>query len=68
MGLLFLAFLGAYLPNGMFQDVSIIPMVNVLLLFFGGTIIGLTPWLAPATSSERFDRWLPERQLAMSMR
>jgi O-antigen ligase len=32
----FLAILGAYVPNAMFQDVSIIPMVNMLLFFAAG--------------------------------
>jgi O-antigen ligase len=35
-GLLFLAFLGGYLPNAMFHDLSIIPMVNMLLFFLAG--------------------------------
>ena len=41
MGLLFLATVGAYLPNGMFHDVSLVAMVNMLLFFFGGTVVGL---------------------------
>jgi len=40
-GLLTLAMIGVYLPNGMFQDVSVIPMVNTLLLFVGGLSTGL---------------------------
>jgi O-antigen ligase len=41
MGLLFLATIGAYLPNGMFHDVSLVAMVNMLLFFLGGTVVGL---------------------------
>lgn len=41
LGLLFLATVGAYLPNGMFHDVSIVAMVNMLLFFLGGTVVGL---------------------------
>ncbi len=42
LGLLFLATIGVYLPNGMFHDVSIVAMVNMLLFFLGGTIAGLS--------------------------
>ncbi|HVA48850.1 MAG TPA: O-antigen ligase family protein [Pirellulales bacterium] len=35
-GLLFLATFGSYLSNGMFQDLTIIPMVNMLLFFLAG--------------------------------
>ncbi|HTU26669.1 MAG TPA: O-antigen ligase family protein [Pirellulales bacterium] len=40
-GLMFLAFLGVWLPNAMFQDVLIIPMVNMLLLFMAGLLVNL---------------------------
>ncbi len=40
-GLWMLATLGAYLPNGMFQDMGAIPMVNSLLLFCAGLTTGL---------------------------
>jgi hypothetical protein len=42
-GLLFLAFLGGYLPNAMFHDLSIIPMVNMLLFFLAGVTESLRP-------------------------
>lgn len=64
MGLLFLAFLGVYLTNGMFHDVSVIAMVNMLLFFFAGTIMGLTPWLPVAQTSEALKVWVPEEELA----
>lgn len=67
-GLLFLAFLAAYLANGMFQDVSIIPMVNMVLFFLGGSIMALTPWIVKGTRRERLDLWLPEPDLALSGR
>jgi O-antigen ligase len=35
-GLLFLAGLGAYLPNAMVHDASVIPMVNMLMFFLAG--------------------------------
>ena len=35
-GLFCLALLGAYLPNGMFHEMSVIPMQNMLLFFVGG--------------------------------
>ena len=47
-GLLFLALIGAYLPNAMFQDMSLIVMVNSLLFFMGGVTVGLEPWTPPA--------------------
>ena len=39
-GLLFLTALGAYLINGMFHDVSVVPMANMTLLFLGGVVEG----------------------------
>ena len=49
IGLLQLAAMGCYFPNAMFQDCSIIPMVNMLLFF----VAGLTQ-AAIATHSESF--------------
>ena len=40
VGLLLLAALTAYLCNGMFQDMTIIPMVHMFLFFLAG--IGVT--------------------------
>ena len=45
MGLLFLAFMTAYLANGMFHDLSIVPMVNMFLFFLAGAIMGLAAWI-----------------------
>jgi O-antigen ligase len=42
VGLLFLATLGAYLPNAMFHDMSLIPMVNMSLFFLAGASTGLS--------------------------
>ena len=39
-GLLFLVLLCAYLANGMFQDVTIVPMVHMTLFFFAGLTVG----------------------------
>ncbi len=41
-GLLFLAMIGSYLPNAMFHDLSIIPMVNMVLFFLAGVTSGLS--------------------------
>lgn len=41
LGLLLLATLAIYLPNAMFHDVSLVPMVNPFLFFLGGTVVGL---------------------------
>jgi O-antigen ligase len=40
-GLLMMVLLGNYLPNGMFHDVSLIPMVNMVLFFMAGLTRGL---------------------------
>ncbi len=68
MGLLFLAFLGVYLPNAMFQDASMITMVNMLLFFLAGAMCSLTPWLAHAGSARDVKLRRAEGELAMSSR
>jgi O-antigen ligase len=68
MGLLFLAALGVYLPNAMFHDVSIIPMVNMLLFFFGGAVMALTPWLVAPPIAVDLKLWRPEDELAAAAR
>lgn len=42
-GLLFLATFGSYLSNAMFQDLAIIPMINMLFFFLAGLVAGLRP-------------------------
>jgi O-antigen ligase len=42
LGLLFLAAEANYLVNGMFHDVAIIPMVNMVLFFLAGVTAGLS--------------------------
>src|SRR5262249_43976474 len=54
-GLLMLAMVGVYLPNGMFQDVSVIPMVNALVLFVAGLSNGLAAKTS-VTASQRTAR------------
>jgi len=49
-GLLFLAMLGCYLPNGMFHEVSLIAMLNMLLFFLAGLTEGLSLAYGPARS------------------
>lgn len=60
-GLLFLAFVGVWFPNAMFQDVLIIPMVNMLLLFFAGLTLGVAQKVAgrPAAPAYRYFTPLP---------
>lgn len=41
--LLMLVLMGNYLPNAMFHDVSLIPMVNMLLFLLAGVTEGLRP-------------------------
>ena len=40
-GLFFLGSFAAYFPNAMFHDVSLIPMVNMLLFFLAGMTVGI---------------------------
>ena len=40
LGLLFLVLMCAYFANGMFQDVTIVPMVHMTLFFFAGLTVG----------------------------
>jgi O-antigen ligase len=59
-GLLVLALVAAYVCNAMFHDLSIIPMVNMLLFFLAGVLAGLAPLAAEITASAPE----PEPQLA----
>jgi O-antigen ligase len=43
MGLLLLIAMGAYLLNGMFHDVSVLPMANMTLFFLAGATAALRP-------------------------
>ncbi len=66
-GLLTLAMVGVYLPNGMFQDLSVIPMVNTLLLFVGALSTGLTAMTAvPATPRAKRQAWSAGRSNAQA--
>jgi len=47
-GLLFLTLLGAYFVNGMFHDISVVPMANMTFFFLAGVTAGLRPVLQPA--------------------
>jgi O-antigen ligase len=47
-GLLMLVVLGAYFLNGMFHDVSAVPMANMFLFFLAGVTAGLRPWITQA--------------------
>jgi O-antigen ligase len=47
-GLLMLVVLGAYFLNGMFHDVSAVPMANMFLFFLAGVTAGLRPWVTEA--------------------
>lgn len=57
LGLVQLAVLGCYFPNAMFQDCSIIPMVNALLFFFAGA-------LEAAKATLQADQEVPARKFA----
>ena len=47
-GLLMLVVLGSYFLNGMFHDVSAVPMANMFLFFLAGVTAGLLPWIKDA--------------------
>jgi O-antigen ligase len=51
-GLLFLATMAVYLPNGTFHDTSLLAMVNMLLFFLAGAASGLAASTANATTRE----------------
>jgi len=54
-GLLFLALLAVFLVNGMFHDVSIMPMMNMFACFMAGATRGLlAPAVAPDPSAAAF--------------
>lgn len=46
-GIVLLATATGYLVNGMFQDVSLISMANMLMFFVAGLTAGLRPWMQP---------------------
>ena len=39
--LLFLAFFANYFVNGMFHDVTLIPMINMVLYFLAGAVVAI---------------------------
>ena len=49
----------------MFHDVSIIPMVNMLLFFFAGAVMSLTAYLAAKANPADVKLRLPERELTL---
>jgi O-antigen ligase len=53
-GLLFLATFASYVANAMFQDLAIVPMINMILFFLAGLAAGLRPTAVDrAAASER---------------
>jgi O-antigen ligase len=50
--LLLLVTLGVYLLNGMFHDVSVVPMANMTLFFLAGVTAGLRPRVALPASAD----------------
>jgi O-antigen ligase len=62
MGLLFIAWMAAYLAEAMFHDLSIVPMVNMFLFFLGGAVMGLTAFLAIPQTRDSGLVWLSEEE------
>jgi O-antigen ligase len=62
-GLLFLALMVAYVVNGMFHDLAIIPMVHMLLFFMAGVTAALVPQVVPGEcgwlSARLRSPWMP---------
>ena len=52
MGLICLAMLAAYFPNGMFHEMSLIPMQNMLLFFVGGLTRNIAESRQPETATQ----------------
>ena len=50
-GLLMLAVMGAWFPNAMFQDTTVIPMVHMVLFFVAGVAAGAKR-SSPATAAD----------------
>jgi O-antigen ligase len=70
LGLLFLAAVGIYVPNGLFHDVSIVAMVNMLLFFLAGAAVGLA-LSSQAVARARAQRnltWTPSLQPSLATR
>ena len=63
VGMLMIGTFAAYLCNGMFQDVMIIPMVHMFLFFLGGlTITVMQSGIEPSTVAA--SGWMDRRSLA----
>jgi O-antigen ligase len=62
LGLLFVAFMGVYLANGMFHDVSLISMINMYLFFLGGVLAAVVADVSRTKSDEHLRLWLPEEE------
>ena len=54
-GLFFLAVLSAYLVNGMFHHIALIPMSNLLLFFVAGVNAAVRPMVRAAGKTASFD-------------
>jgi O-antigen ligase len=59
VAVVFIACFAAYLPNAMFHDASIIPMVNMLLFFLAGMTVSVARGTAQAGAGswDRIVRW-----------
>jgi hypothetical protein len=55
--LIFLICLINYLANGMFQDVALIPMVNLLLFFLAGVLVSVASDAGVTVSVHWPARW-----------
>ena len=58
-GLWMIASVGVYIPNGMFQDVSAMPMFTTLLLFLAGVTTGLFVKARSVSAVQQRSYWPP---------
>ena len=60
VGLVFLAWMAAYLASAMFHDPAIVPMVNLFLFFLGGSVMAVAAWLVRPQPRGGVKLWQPE--------
>lgn len=64
--LLFLAFFANYFVNGMFHDVTLMPMINMLLYFLAGMIVAIRQDAMPDTMASRHAIPTTSKELAVA--
>jgi hypothetical protein len=65
LGLIFLCMLAGYFANGMFQDLTIMPMVHTIVAFAAGIMVGQYQVFF-ASAPQRMATQFPTRDTALS--